>query len=89
MSNIYLTLVSDVTSDYASTVANQFKVKPGLRISGTRWKVSIASAILPKMSLFKDVQNANVNFIELWYEAEKAGQSDVWKKGHFSCDRFT
>ena len=51
--------------------------------------MSIASAILPKMSLFKDVQNANVNLIELWYEAEKAGQSDVWKKGHFSCDRFT
>lgn len=55
MSNIYLTLVSDVTSDYASNVANQFEVKLGLRLSGTRWKVSIASAILPKMALFKDL----------------------------------
>ena len=42
----------------------------------------IASALLPKMALFKDLQSANVNLIELWYEAEKAGQSDVWKKGH-------
>ena len=42
----------------------------------------IASALLPKMALFKDLQSANVNLIELWYEAEKVGQSDVWKKGH-------
>ena len=54
MSNIYLTLLSDVTSDYANNVANQFKIKPSLTLSGTGWKVSIASAILPKMSLFKD-----------------------------------
>ena len=43
----------------------------------------IASALLPKMALFKDLESANVNLIELWYEAEKAGQSDVWKKGIF------
>ena len=45
--------------------------------------MSIASAILLKMSLCKGLQITNVNLIELWYEAEKAGQSDVWKKGHF------
>jgi len=61
MSTIYLTLVSDVTSDYASNVANQFKVKPNLRLHGEGWKVSIASAILPKMTLFKNLQSANVN----------------------------
>ena len=44
MSNIYLTLVSEVTSDYASNVANEFKVKPNLRLHGEGWKVSIASA---------------------------------------------
>jgi len=25
----------------------------------------------------------SVNLIELWYKAEKSGQSDVWKKGYF------
>ena len=68
MSNIYLTLVSDVTKKYTSNVANQFKVKPQLRLPGQRWKVSVAGAILPK--------------IELWGETEKAGQSDAWQKGY-------
>ena len=82
MSNIYLTLVSDVTKKYTSNVANQFKVKPQLRLPGEGWKVSIISAMLPKMSLFKDLQSENVNVIELWGETEKAGQSDVWQKGY-------
>ena len=55
MSNVYLTLLSDVTQKYSSNVANQFKVIPGLRLHGEGWKVSIVSAILPKMSLFKDL----------------------------------
>jgi len=42
MSNIYLTFVSDVTKDYASNVANKFKVKPNLRLHGEGWHVSIA-----------------------------------------------
>lgn len=71
MSNVYLTLVSDVTKKYASNVANQFKVKPQLRSPGEGWKVSVAGAILPKMSLFKDLQSANVNLIELWGELKK------------------
>ena len=25
----------------------------------------------------------SVNLIELWYEAEKSGQPDGWKKGYF------
>ena len=73
MSKIYLTLVSDVTKKYTSNVANQFKVKPQLRLPGERWKVSVAGAILPKMPLFKELQSANVNLIELWGETEKAG----------------
>ena len=35
--------------------------------------------------LYSDLQSANVNLIELWYEAEKGGQSDVWKKGYVSA----
>ena len=85
MSNIYLTLVSDVTQTYVSNVANQFKVKPGLRLHGEGWKVSIASAILPKMSLFKDLQSADVNLMELWAETEKANQSGVSQKGYISA----
>ena len=50
MSSIYVTLVSDVTKNYASNVANQFKVKPQLMLPGQGWKASIASAILPKMA---------------------------------------
>ena len=85
MSNIYLTLVSDVTQNYASHVANQVKVRPGLRLHGEGWKVSIASAILPKMSLFKDLQSADVNLMELWAETEKANQSGVLQKGYISA----
>ena len=61
MSNIYLTLISDVTQNYLSNVANQFKVKPGLRLHGEGWKVSIVSAILPKM--FKDLQSETNDLI--------------------------
>ena len=85
MSNVYLTLVNDVTKKYASNVANQFKVKPQLRLPGEGWTVSVAGAILPKMSLFKDLQSANVNLIELWGETEKAGQSDTWQKGYLKA----
>ena len=87
MSVVFLTLLSDVTSDYANNEGNQFKVKlnPSLMLPGTRWKVSIAYAVLPKMSLFRHLQNESVNLIELWYEAEKSGQSDVWEKGYFSA----
>ena len=82
---MYLTLMSDVTSDYMSNVANQFKVKPNITLHGEGWKVSIASAILPKMALFKNLQSANVNLIELWAETEKAGQSAVWQKGYVNA----
>ena len=70
----------------ANNERNQFKVKlnPSLMLPGTGWKVSIAYAVLRKMS-FKDLQSESVNLIELWYEAEKSGQSDVWKKGYFSA----
>ena len=55
MSNIYVTLVSDATKSYAGNVANQFKVKPQLILPGQGWKVSISSAILHKMALFKSL----------------------------------
>ena len=81
MSNVYLTLVSDVTSDYASNVANKFKVKPGLRLFGDGWKVSIHSAVLPKMAMFKELQSSTDALIALKGQAEKAGASDVWVSG--------
>ena len=83
MSHIYLTLVSDVTKKYIGNVGNQFTMKPNLRLHGTGWKVSIATAILPKMSLFKSLQNADVNLMELWSKTKKQGQSDAYQKGYF------
>ena len=85
MSNVYLTLLSDVTPDYSSNVSNTFKVKPKLRLPGEGWKVSIASAILPKMSLFKELQNQNVNLMELYGKSEKRGQSDSWTNGYLKA----
>ena len=69
MSNVYVTLVSDVTADYSGNVANTFKVKPQLRLPGEGWKVSIVSAILPRMALFKELQSEK-NLIEMWYDIE-------------------
>ena len=74
-----------MTKSYAGNVANHFKVKPQLMLPRQGWKVSIASAILPKMALFKDLQSADVNLMELWAETEKAGQSDVSQKGYISA----
>ena len=70
MSHVYRTLVSDVTKDYPGNVANKFKVKPGLRLPGQGWKVSIVSAILPKMALLKDLQSETKNLIELWFDVD-------------------
>ena len=74
-----------MTKSYAVNVVNHFKVKPQLTLPEQGWKVSITSAILPKTALFKNLQSANVNLMELWSEAEKAGQSDVWKKGYVNA----
>ena len=82
MSNIYLTLVSDVTQNYLSNVANQFKVKPGLRLHGEGWKVSIVSAILPKMSLFKDLQSETNDLIQIWFDVDGLNSLEKRKKGH-------
>ena len=70
MSNVYLALVSDVTKNYKSNVANQFKVKPQLRLHGEGWKVSVAGAILPPMSLFKDLQSETDNLIQIWFDVD-------------------
>ena len=86
MSNIYLTLVSDATKDYMGNVANRLKVKPQLMLPEQGWKVLMAPAILPKMALFKNLESANVNLMELWAETEKAGQSDEWQNGYVNAD---
>lgn len=41
------------------------------------------------MSLFKDFQSKSLNLIELWYEAEKSGQSPAYKKRLLQCCGFT
>ena len=60
MSDVSLTLLSDVTSDYANNKENQFKFKlsPSLFLPGSGWEVSIA--IFPKMSLFKDLFKVSI-----------------------------
>ena len=81
MKDIYVTLVSDVTADYSANVANQFKIKPKLRLPGEGWKVSIQSAILPRMALFKDLQTETWNLIELWYDASDGHRKKTWLHG--------
>ena len=66
--------MSDITKNYTSNVANQFKVKPNLRLQREGWKVSIIGAILPKMSLFKDLQSETNNLIDFYHEVEGIGQ---------------
>ena len=85
MSHVYQTLVSDVTSDYPGNVANKFKVKPGLRLPGQGWKVSISTAILPKMALLKDLQSVTENLVELWYDVEgvTSALNQNRRKGYF------
>ena len=71
MSNVYVTLVSDTTADYSGNVANKFKVKPKLRLPGEGWKVSIQSAILPRMALFKSFhKDKRFNLMELRYKVD-------------------
>ena len=85
MFHVYETLTSDVTSDFAGNVASKFKVKPGLNLPGLRWKVSIISAMLPKMALFKDLQTSNVNLITFYGKTEKRGATDEWTKAEFNA----
>ena len=81
MWHVYRTTTSNVTASYKNNVANTFKVNLGLRLPGKGWKVSIVSAMLPKMALFKDMQDESVNLMELWAKTEHASNSDKWKKG--------
>ena len=86
MSHVYRTLVSDGTSDYSGNVANKFKVKPRLRLPGQGWKVSITSAILPKMALFKELQSETKNLIELWFDVDGVSDSLKRKNGYFHAN---
>ena len=76
MWHIYRTLTSDVTSDYSGNVANKFKVKLNLRLPGKGWKVSIISAIVPQMALFKDLQKNTIKLISLFGDTVKNGAPD-------------
>ena len=82
MWHIYRTLTSDVTVKYNGNVANKFKVKLDQKLPGEGWSVSIVSAMLPKMALFKDLQSTDVNLMELWGKTEKPGQQEVWQNGY-------
>ena len=64
MTDLFLTLLSDVTSDYANNEANQFKVKQShsLYLLGSGWKVSIPYAMLPKMSLIQRLTKSMSQF---------------------------
>ena len=86
MSNVYLTLVSDVSADYAGNVANKFKVNPQLRLHGEGWKVSIVSAILPKMALFKELQSETKNLMEFWFDVDGVSGAQKRKKGHVDAN---
>ena len=86
MSNVYLTLVRDVTQKYPSNVANQFKVKPQLRLHGEGWKVSIVSAILPKMSLFKDLQSETNDLMQIWFDLDGVPTNKKRKVGLFKVN---
>ena len=72
MKDVYLTLVSDVTSDYSANVGNKFKIKPKLRLAGEGWKVSMQSAILPRMALFSDSlkQENRFSTMEIRYKVD-------------------
>ena len=84
MFHVYETLTSDVTSDFSGNVASKFKVKPGLNLPGLRWKVSIHSAVLPKMALLKDLQTSSTNLITFYGKTEKRGATDEWTKAEFN-----
>ena len=85
MWHLYRTLTSDVTSDYSGNVANTFKVKLGLRLPGEGWKVSIITAIVPKMALFKDLQTITDPLIALSGKTFKNGASHKWVRGELKA----
>ena len=82
MWHIYRTLTSDVTSDFSGNVANKFKVKLNLRLPGDGWKVSIISAIVPKMALFKDWEKRDIKLISLFGNTVKNGGTDTSTEGY-------
>ena len=84
MWHLYRTLTSDVTSDYSGNVANTFKVKLGLRLPGDGWKVSIHSAIVPKMALFKDLQTITEPLMTVSGKSFKNGAPNKWVKGELN-----
>lgn len=76
--------MSDVTKNFKNNVANQFKVNTQLRLHGKGWKVSVAGAILPPMSLFPDLQSENDNLMQIWFDVHGVSPSlnQNLKKGY-------
>ena len=46
-----------------------------LRLHGKGWKVSVAGAILPPMSLFPDLQSENENLMQIWFDVHGVSPS--------------
>ena len=76
-----MTFTSRFTSKYLANVPWKFTVKPNIHLPGKNWKVAIAYAVLPPMALFKSLQTANVNLMELQMKSTKPGQPDEVNKG--------
>ena len=57
MTDLFLTLLSDITSDYTNNETNQFKVKlsPSLYLPGSGWKVSICLCHVTQNFLIQSV----------------------------------
>ena len=78
----YTTLRSKVSGKFIANTPWKFTMKPNIHLPGRGWKVAIAYVVLPQMALFKSLQTANVNLMELWAKTTKPGQPDEYKKGY-------
>ena len=76
----YVPVHSKLTREYLGNVAWNFTVKLNLHLPGEGWKVCIAYAMIPPMSLLKPLQSARENLIELHLVSKKAGQPDQPQK---------
>ena len=77
----YVPVSSKYTSEYIANVPWKFKVKVNLHLPGQGWKVRIAYAVLPPMSLLKSLQTVSQNLMELHMISKKPGQPDEIQKG--------
>ena len=76
----YVPVSSHYTRDYIVNVPWKFKVKLNLHLPGHGWKVRIAYALIPPMSLLKPLQSVSENLMELHLVSKKPGQPDQVQK---------